>query len=40
MDTRIISRLIYDGNYERALQLLLEIVEKQEKRIQELENKK
>ena len=37
MDTRIIRRLIYDENYQRALQLLLNIIENQEERIQELE---
>ena len=37
MDIRPILRLAYDGNYERSIQLLVELIEKQDKRIQELE---
>ena len=30
MDTRAIRRLAYDGNYQRAIEMLLDIVEKQD----------
>ena len=30
MDTRVIRRLAYDGNYQRAIEMLLDIVEKQD----------
>lgn len=36
MDTRVISRLAYEGNYERAIQMLLDVVEKQDKIIRKL----
>ena len=36
MDTRIIRRLAYDGNYQRAIEILLDIVEKQDKTISKL----
>ena len=39
MDDRIIRRLVYDGNYERAINLLLDIVMKQQEKIKELEQK-
>ena len=39
MDNKIIRRLAYDGNYQRAIEMLLDIVEKQEKRIKQLEEK-
>ena len=38
LDTEIIRRLAYDGNYENAIRLLVEIVEKQQKEIEELKN--
>lgn len=38
VDTRLIRRLAYDGNYQRAIELLLDIVEEQEKQIKELKN--
>ena len=36
MNTRAIRRLAYDGNYQRALEMLLDIVEKQDKTISKL----
>lgn len=39
MNKRIIARCIYDGDYKRALELLLELVEEQEKQIKELQEK-
>ena len=36
MDTRVIRRLAYDSNYQRAIELLLDIVEKQDKTISKL----
>ena len=36
MDTRVIRRLAYDGNYQRAIEMLLDIVEKQDKTISKL----
>ena len=33
MDTRIIRRLIYDENYKRAMELMIELIEKQDKEI-------
>ena len=36
MDTRAIRRLAYDGNYQRAIEMLLDIVEKQDKTISKL----
>jgi len=39
MDVRPILRANYDGDYEKAIKLLVEIIEKQEKRITELESK-
>lgn len=36
MDTRVIRRLAYDGNYQRALEMLLDMVEKQDKTISKL----
>ena len=38
LDTEIIRRLAYDGNYENAIRLLVEIIEKQQKEIEELKN--
>lgn len=39
-DTRIIRRLAYDGNYQIAINLLVKIIEKQQKEIEELKNGK
>lgn len=39
MDVKPILRASYDGDYEKAIRLLVEIIEKQEKRIKELESK-
>lgn len=39
-DMRIIYRLVYDGNVSRAITMLAEIVEKQQKEIEELKNRK
>ena len=39
MDIRQIRRLAYDGNYQRAIEMLLDILEKQDKRIKQLEEK-
>ena len=36
MDTRVIRRLAYDGNYQRAIEMLLDIVEKQDNTISKL----
>lgn len=36
---RYILRAAYDGNYENAIRMLAEIVEKQQKEIQELKQK-
>ena len=36
MDTRAIRRLAYDGNYQRAIEMLLDIVEKQDNTISKL----
>ena len=36
MDTRVIRRLAYDGNYQRAIEMLLDIIEKQDKTISKL----
>ena len=36
MDTRVIRRLAYDGNYQRAIEMLLDIVEKQNNTISKL----
>lgn len=36
MDTRVIRRLAYDGNYQRALEILLDMVEEQDKTISKL----
>ena len=36
---RMLERMIYDGNVSRALQFLVQIVEQQEKEIQELKEK-
>ena len=36
MDTRVMRRLAYDGNYQRAIEMLLDIVEKQDKTISKL----
>ena len=38
IDTRYILRAAYDGNYENAIRLLVEIIEKQQKEIEELKN--
>ena len=40
IDTRYILRAAYDGNYENAIRLLVEIIEKQQKEIEELKQKK
>ena len=39
MDDRYILRAAYDGEYDRAITLLVDIVKKQEKRIKELEER-
>lgn len=39
IDTRYILRAAYDGNYENAIRLLVEIIEKQQKEIEELKQK-
>lgn len=39
-DSRIIYRLVYDGNISRAVAMLAEIVEKQQKEIEELKKEK
>lgn len=39
MNLRQIYRLVYDGYHQKAIELLCEIVEEQDKRITELENK-
>lgn len=36
MDLKLIQRLVYDGNYERAIVLLIEFIEKQQKDIDSL----
>ena len=36
VDTRAIRRLAYDGNYQRAIEMLLDIVEKQDNTISKL----
>ena len=36
MDTKVIRRLAYDGNYQRAIEMLLGIIEKQDKTISKL----
>lgn len=40
IDTRYILRAAYDGNYENAIRLLVEIIEKQQKEIEELKSPK
>lgn len=39
MDTRYILRAAYDGEYEKAIKLLVDIIEKQQKEIKELKEK-
>lgn len=39
MDLRLTRRLAYEGNYQKAIELLCDIVEKQDKQIQLLEIK-
>lgn len=36
MDTKIIKRLAYDGNYQRAIELLCDELELKDKKIDEL----
>lgn len=38
IDTRIILRLAYDGNYERAIMLLVNLIENQQKEIEKLKS--
>ena len=37
MDIKRILRLAYDGNYERAISIMANIIEKQQSRIEDLE---
>ena len=40
METRLARRLAYDGNFQKAIEILCNIIEEQDKKIQELESKK
>ena len=39
MDVRYILRAAYDGDYEKAIRLLVGVVEEQDKEIEELKSK-